>query len=90
MIFLGIIHNVFQYSDQRVKLMSEILSGIRIIKYKTFHKQIDYIRGKEMAALTKMAYVIAIGFSLILMSASIIQPMCIQVVKILQLPIHSQ
>ena len=88
MIFLGIIHNVFQYSDQRVKLMSEILSGIRIIKFnaweKPFHKQIDYIRGKEMAALTKMAYVIAIGFSLILMSTLIIQPMCIRVVKILQ------
>ena len=67
--------------------MSEILSGIRIIKLnaweKTFHKQIDYIRGKEMAALTKMAYVIAIGFSLILMSAPIIQPMYIRVVKIL-------
>ena len=72
--------------QQRVKLMSEILSGIRIIKLnaweKPFHKHIDYSRGKEMAALTKMAYVIAIGFSLILMSAPIIQPMCIRVVKI--------
>lgn len=93
MIFLGPINSVIfalvsklrkkvlHYSDQRVKLMSEILSGIRIIKFnaweKPFHKQIDYIRGKEMAALTKMAYVIAIGFSLILMSAPIIQPILV-------------
>jgi hypothetical protein len=72
---------VLKYSDMRVKTMNEILSGIRIIKFyaweRPFGKEIGRLRRKELQALTKLAYTVAIGFSLILMSAPIIQPILV-------------
>ena len=72
---------VLTYSDSRVRLVSEILGGIRILKFyaweDAFKNQIDKFRGKEMKALTRMAYVIAIGFSVVLLSAPIIQPILV-------------
>jgi ATP-binding cassette subfamily C (CFTR/MRP) protein 1 len=72
---------VLKYSDLRVKMMNEILTGIRIIKFyaweRPFGGEVDELRGKELAALTKLAYTSAIGFSLILMSAPIIQPILV-------------
>jgi ABC-type multidrug transport system fused ATPase/permease subunit len=72
---------VLKYSDLRVKMMNEILAGVRIIKFyaweRPFGKEVGEIRGKELAALTKMAYTIAIGFSLILMAAPLIQPVLV-------------
>lgn len=61
--------------------MNEILSGIRIIKQyaweRPFSKEVSELRGKELEALTKLAYTSAIGFSLILMSAPLIQPILV-------------
>jgi ATP-binding cassette subfamily C (CFTR/MRP) protein 1 len=72
---------VLQYSDLRVKMMNEILAGIRIIKFyaweRPFGKEVSTLRGKEVAALTKLAYTSAVGFSLILMSAPLIQPILV-------------
>ena len=72
---------VLKYSDLRVKMMNEILAGIRIIKFyaweKPFKKEVGMIREKELKALTNLAYVSAIGFSLILLSAPIIQPILV-------------
>lgn len=72
---------VLKYSDMRVKMMNEILSGIRIIKFyaweRAFGKEVGTLRGKELDALTKLAYTSAVGFSLILMSAPIIQPILV-------------
>jgi hypothetical protein len=72
---------VLQYSDLRVKMMNEILNGIRIIKQcaweRPFGKEVANLRGKELEALTKLAYTSAIGFSLILMSAPLIQPILV-------------
>lgn len=72
---------VLKYSDLRVKMMNEILTGIRIIKFyaweRPFGGEVDELRGKELLALTKLAYTSAIGFSLILMSAPIIQPILV-------------
>jgi len=72
---------VLQYSDLRVKMMNEILAGIRIIKFyaweRPFGKEVGGLRGNELAALTKLAYTSAIGFSLILMSAPLIQPILV-------------
>jgi len=69
---------VLKHSDARVKMMNEILTGIRIIKFyaweRPFGKEVEFIRGKEMDALTKMSYVVAVGFSIILMSTPIVQP----------------
>jgi len=72
---------VLHYSDLRVKMMNEILNGIRIIKYyaweKPMGKEVGRLRAKELKALTNMAYVSAIGFSLILLSAPILQPILV-------------
>lgn len=72
---------VLKYSDMRVKTMNEILSGIRIIKFyaweRPFGKEVQRLRDKELQALTKLAYTVAIGFSLILMSAPLIQPILV-------------
>lgn len=72
---------VLKYSDMRVKMMNEILNGIRIIKFyaweRPFGKEVSQIRGNELRALTKLAYTSAIGFSLILMSAPLIQPILV-------------
>jgi ATP-binding cassette subfamily C (CFTR/MRP) protein 1 len=72
---------VLKYSDLRVKMMNEILAGIRIIKYyaweRPFAKEVGKIRDSELKALTNLAYVSAVGFSLILLSAPIIQPILV-------------
>lgn len=72
---------VLKYSDARVKMINEILTGIRIIKYYAwegpFGKEVNAIREKELKALTTLAYATAIGFSLIMLSAPIINPMLV-------------
>lgn len=72
---------VLYYSDLRVKMMNDILSGIRIIKFyaweRPFGKEIGELRGQELDALTKLAYIVAVGFSLILMAAPLIQPILV-------------
>jgi ATP-binding cassette subfamily C (CFTR/MRP) protein 1 len=72
---------VLKYSDARVKMINEILTGIRIIKYYAwegpFGKEVNTIREKELKALTTLAYATAIGFSLIMLSAPIINPMLV-------------
>jgi len=72
---------VLKFSDLRVKMMNEILSGIRIIKFyaweRPFGKEVSGLRGEELEALTKLAYTSAWGFSLILMSAPLIQPILV-------------
>lgn len=72
---------VLKYSDLRVKMMNEILNGIRIIKFyaweRPFGKEVGGLRGLELRALTKLAYTSAWGFSLILMAAPLIQPILV-------------
>ena len=69
---------VLKHSDSRVKMMNEILTGIRIIKFyaweRPFGKEVERVRAKEVDALTKMSYVVAVGFSIILLSTPIVQP----------------
>eukprot|EP01041_Mallomonas_annulata_P002837 gene2837-5584_t len=68
-------------TDSRVKMMNEILAGIRIIKFyaweDAFRGKVNAIRDAEMTLLTQLAYIIAIGFSLVLMSAPIVQPILV-------------
>ena len=72
---------ILKFSDERVKLMSQILSGIRILKFyaweNAFAKLVLKVRTKELAALKKLAYTIAIGFSLVLLSAPVLQPILV-------------
>jgi ABC-type multidrug transport system fused ATPase/permease subunit len=68
-------------TDKRVGLMNELLSGIRIVKFyaweQAFSKLAAGMRRDEIVVLTKLAYVVAIGFSLVLLSAPVIQPVLI-------------
>lgn len=72
---------VMKYSDARVKMINEILAGIRVIKFysweKPFGKEVTRIRNEELKALTVLAYTTAIGFSLIMLSAPIINPILV-------------
>jgi ATP-binding cassette subfamily C (CFTR/MRP) protein 1 len=72
---------VLKFSDMRVKMMNEILTGIRIIKFyaweRPFGKEVSSVRGNEMDALTKLAYTVAVGFSIILLSTPIVQPVIV-------------
>ena len=66
----GIRKQMLLVNDQRVKLMNEVLAGIRILKYYAwegpFSEKVRVIREDELILLRKLAYVVAIGFSLIL------------------------
>ena len=77
---------VLKYSDARVKMINEILAGIRIIKFYAwevpFGKEVQRLRDKELKALTTLAYTTAIGFSLIMLSAPIINPILVFVTYI--------
>jgi len=68
-------------TDKRVKLMNEILAGIRVIKYyaweAAFTKKIDQVRKDEVRLLRKIAYVVAFGFSLFIFATPIILPILI-------------
>ena len=68
-------------TDKRVKIMNELLEGIRILKYYSWEAAFEALvvgkRAKEIIVLTRMAYVVAVGFSLVLLSAPIIQPVLI-------------
>jgi ATP-binding cassette, subfamily C (CFTR/MRP), member 1 len=65
-------------TDYRVKLMNEILNGIRVIKYYAwegaFKDKIEEIRVKELFYLKKIAYIVAFGFSLLFYSTPMILP----------------
>ena len=69
------------FTDVRVKLMNEVLSGIRVIKYyaweKAFNKKISDIRLEELHILKLIAYIVAVGFTLVMFSAPIVQPILI-------------
>jgi ATP-binding cassette subfamily C (CFTR/MRP) protein 1 len=72
---------VMKYSYARVKMINEILAGIRIIKFYSwelpFGKEVTRIREEELRALTILAYTTAFGFSLIMLSAPIINPILV-------------
>ena len=61
--------------------MNEILSGIRVIKYYAweyaFTQKIRLIRSRELDLLRQLAYIVAVGFTLIMMSAPLVQPILI-------------
>ena len=68
-------------ADARVKLMNEVLSGVRIIKYYAwevpFEGQVTKRRSMELQVLKQIAYVVACGFTLILLAVPIVQPILV-------------
>lgn len=68
-------------TDARVKLMNEILAGIRVLKFyaweKSFEGKINDVRGEELAILTHIAYAVGIGFTLVMSAAPAVLPVLI-------------
>ena len=67
-------------SDKRVKLTNEVLSGIRVIKFYNWEKpfkKINEIRQRELKLLYRYAWIIAVGFSMVLLSAPLILPLIV-------------
>jgi ATP-binding cassette subfamily C (CFTR/MRP) protein 1 len=68
-------------TDGRVKLMNEVLNGIRIIKYyaweNAFVKKISEVRREEVMYLKKMGYLFNIPFAILLLGAPQIQTVLI-------------
>ena len=62
--------NTMKTVDARVKLMNEILTGIRIIKYycweKPFKGKIDDLRNVELKYITQMTYLMNNGIDLLI------------------------
>ena len=72
------------HTDRRVKLMTEVLGGVRIIKFYAwegpFAKMVQAVRADEVAVLRRLAYIIAYGFSITMLGAPILQPVIVFVV----------
>ena len=66
----GIRANIMKTVDARVKLMNEVLTGIRVIKYycweKPFKGKIDEIRNAELKLHTKMTYLMNSGIDMLM------------------------
>ena len=66
----GIRTNIMKTVDSRVKLMNEVLTGIRVIKYycweKPFKGKIGDIRNVELKYLTKMIYLMNSGIDMLM------------------------
>ena len=62
--------NIMKTVDARVKLMNEILTGIRVIKYycweKPFKGKIDDLRNVELKYITQMTYLMNNGIDLLI------------------------
>lgn len=72
---------VLKHSDDRVSMVNELLNGIRIIKFyaweKPYGKMVTKSRNLELKFITYMAYVVAIGFSITIVSIPIVQPIVV-------------
>jgi len=72
---------LLRQTDARVKLMTEILQGIRIIKFFAWEgpmvSKVSRIRARELVVVKKVSYVLAIGFSLVLLSAPVLLPIIV-------------
>ena len=66
----GIRANIMKTVDARVKLMNEVLTGIRVIKYycweKPFKGKIGDIRDVELKLHTKMTYLMNCGIDMLM------------------------
>ena len=80
-VFFTQIKKALALTDTRVKLINELLSGIRIIKYyaweRPFESQVEVQRNKELGVLRRIAYGIGIGFSILMGAAPVMQPVVV-------------
>ena len=68
-------------TDARVKLMNEILSGIRVIKFyaweSAFMDKVLAVRQRELIKLKQIAYIIAVFFTLVMQSLPMFMPVLV-------------
>lgn len=65
-------------ADRRVKLVNELILGVRVLKFycweKPFQRMVEDVRAQELKLIKKAAYVVAVGFSIVLLSAPTLLP----------------
>eukprot|EP00944_MAST-04C_sp_MAST-4C-sp1_P005346 g5346.t1 len=68
-------------ADKRVKLVNELISGIRIVKFyaweKPFKRMIEGVRGVELQAIEKHAYWIQCGMMVVFMQMPQLMQLCV-------------
>ena len=68
-------------TDSRVKLLNEIFSGIRVIKFYAWEDslqlKVDHIRKEELSYLEKLAYMVVLRFTAIALSAPVMLPILV-------------
>ena len=68
-------------TDARVKLMNEMLSGIRVIKFyaweNAFMQKVLTVRTAELIKLKQMAYIIAVFFTLVMQALPTFMPVLV-------------
>lgn len=68
-------------TDLRVRLLNEVLNGVRIIKYyaweAAFVRKIEELRNKEVALVSKSGYIFQLSFGLLLVGATQVQAILI-------------
>jgi ABC-type multidrug transport system fused ATPase/permease subunit len=69
------------HTDKRVKIMNELLLGIRVIKMYAwelaFRRRIDEQRELELRLIERIAYIIAVGFLFVLLAAPLLMPVLV-------------
>lgn len=67
--------------DMRVKLMNELLSGIRVLKFyaweEAFRAKVEAIRHEQCVFLKKIAFIVAVFFTLVLQAVPVFMPVLI-------------
>ena len=70
-----------KHADMRVKVMNEVLGGVRVVKYlaweRPFFKKVMKLRDNESHVLWRQGFIIGLGFAVIMLGAPIFQPVLI-------------
>ncbi|KAH8064723.1 ATPase [Aureococcus anophagefferens] len=79
--FLALQKAYLKAADERVKLMNEVLGGVRVVKFlaweRPFLEKITALRAVESKILWKQSKIISVGFAVVMLGAPIFQPVLI-------------
>ena len=79
--FLRLQKEYLKAADKRVKLMNEVLGGVRVVKFlaweRPFLDKILALRAEESRILWKQSTIISLGFAFVMLGAPIFQPVLI-------------
>jgi len=79
--FLALQKKYLRCADDRVKLVNEVLGGVRVVKYlaweRPFLGKILDKRTVESSVLWRQSFIIGIGFAVVMLGAPIFQPVLI-------------